>query len=79
MLDVGFDAVTALDFQGFELVVRDVQWTSRGYVYWLPKYANVGTQLPLHRRIIDQDCLSVKANELPMPFSKKSTYFAEHT
>lgn len=42
LLDVGFDAVTALDFKGFELVIRDIQGSSRGYVYWLPKYANVG-------------------------------------
>ena len=45
LLDVGFDAVTALDFEGFELTVRDVQGASRGYVYWLPKYANVGRRL----------------------------------
>lgn len=45
LLDVGFDAVTALDFEGFELTVRDVQGASRGYVYWLPKYANVGRWL----------------------------------
>ncbi|KAG8529176.1 uncharacterized protein KY384_005811 [Bacidia gigantensis] len=30
LLDVGFDAVTALDFEGFELAVRDVQGASRG-------------------------------------------------
>ena len=42
LLDVGFDAVTALDFEAFELVIRDVQQSSRGYVHWLPKYANVG-------------------------------------
>lgn len=41
LLDVGFDACTALDFQSFELVVRDVQGVSRGYVHWLPKYVNV--------------------------------------
>ena len=45
LLDVGFDAVTALDFQDFEVVVREVQGSSRGYVYWLPKYANVGRWL----------------------------------
>lgn len=44
LLDVGFDACTAIDFESFELVVRDVQGTSRGYVYWLPKYANVGSR-----------------------------------
>ncbi len=37
LFDVGFDAVTALDFEGFELVVRDIKGSSRGYVYWLPK------------------------------------------
>ncbi|KAL9126532.1 MAG: hypothetical protein Q9217_004436 [Psora testacea] len=30
LLDVGFDAVTVLDFEGFELIVRDVQGASRG-------------------------------------------------
>ncbi|KAB8343113.1 hypothetical protein FH972_022706 [Carpinus fangiana] len=30
LLDVAFDAVTALDFAGLELVVRDVKGTSRG-------------------------------------------------
>ncbi|KAL9099254.1 MAG: hypothetical protein Q9163_005219 [Psora crenata] len=30
LLDVGFDAVTALDFEGFELVIRDLQGASRG-------------------------------------------------
>ncbi|KAK5144292.1 hypothetical protein LTR04_001620 [Oleoguttula sp. CCFEE 6159] len=37
LLDVAFDAVTAMDFEGFELVVKDVRGTSRGYVQWLPK------------------------------------------
>lgn len=37
LFDVGFDAVTALDFEGFELIVRDIQGASRGYVQWLPK------------------------------------------
>ena len=41
LLDVGFDACTALDFESFELVVRDVQGVSRGYVNWLPRYTNV--------------------------------------
>ncbi|CAL5870220.1 uncharacterized protein PFLUO_LOCUS4455 [Penicillium psychrofluorescens] len=30
LFDVGFDAVTALDFEGFELVVRDIKGISRG-------------------------------------------------
>ncbi|KAL2356110.1 calcofluor white hypersensitive protein [Cryomyces antarcticus] len=30
LLDVAFDAVTAMDFEGFELVVKDVRGTSRG-------------------------------------------------
>ncbi|KAL8721336.1 MAG: hypothetical protein Q9225_001948 [Loekoesia sp. 1 TL-2023] len=30
LFDVGFDAVTALDFEAFELVVRDIKGTSRG-------------------------------------------------
>ncbi|KAK5800294.1 hypothetical protein VI817_002506 [Penicillium citrinum] len=30
LFDVGFDAITALDFEGFELVVRDVKGISRG-------------------------------------------------
>lgn len=37
LFDVSFDAVTALDFKNFELVVRDVTGASRGYVQWLPK------------------------------------------
>jgi len=37
LFDVGFDAVTALDFEGFELIVKDVKGASRGYVQWLPK------------------------------------------
>jgi hypothetical protein len=37
LFDVAFDAVTALDFDTFELVVKDVKGTSKGYVYWLPK------------------------------------------
>ncbi|CAI7579360.1 unnamed protein product [Penicillium glandicola] len=30
LFDVGFDAIAALDFEGFELVVRDVKGVSRG-------------------------------------------------
>jgi hypothetical protein len=37
LLDVAFDAVTALDFSGFEIVVKDVKGLSRGYVLRLPK------------------------------------------
>lgn len=37
LLDVAFDAVTALDFDSFELVVKDVKGSSKGYVRWLPK------------------------------------------
>ena len=37
LLDVGFDAVTALDFETFEVVVRDVKGTSKGYVQRLPR------------------------------------------
>ncbi len=37
LLDVAFDAVTALDFEAFELVVKDVKGSSKGYVRWLPK------------------------------------------
>lgn len=37
LFDVGFDAITALDFEGFELQIRDVKGSSRGYVYWLPR------------------------------------------
>jgi hypothetical protein len=37
LFDVAFDAVTALDFETFELVVRDVKGSSKGYVQWLPK------------------------------------------
>jgi hypothetical protein len=31
-LDVAFDAVTALDFGTFEVVIRDVKGASKGYV-----------------------------------------------
>ena len=34
---MAFDAVTALDFDCFEIVVKDVKGLSRGYVQWLPK------------------------------------------
>ncbi len=37
LLDVGFDAVTALDFDTFEVVIRDVKGASKGYVQWLPR------------------------------------------
>ncbi|KAM3070080.1 Protein cwh43 [Clarireedia jacksonii] len=37
LFDVAFDAVTALDFDTFELVVKDVKGVSKGYVNWLPK------------------------------------------
>lgn len=36
LFDVGFDAVTALDFKTFEVLVRDVRGLSKGYVQWLP-------------------------------------------
>jgi hypothetical protein len=39
LFDVGFDAVTALDFDAFEIGVRDVKGFSKGYVPWLPKYS----------------------------------------
>lgn len=37
LLDLAFDAVTALDFDSFEVVIRDVKGVSKGYVQWLPK------------------------------------------
>lgn len=37
LLDVAFDAVTALDFDTFEIVIRDVKGASKGYVQWLPR------------------------------------------
>lgn len=37
LFDVGFDAVTALDFEAFEITVKDVKGTSKGYVNWLPR------------------------------------------
>jgi len=37
IFDVAFDAVTALDFDTFELIVRDKKGLSKGYVYRLPK------------------------------------------
>jgi hypothetical protein len=36
LFDVAFDAVTALDFATFEIVVRDVGGLSQGYVQMLP-------------------------------------------
>jgi len=39
LLDVAFDAVTALDFEAFELVIKDVKGSSKGYVRWLPKWS----------------------------------------
>lgn len=44
LFDVAFDAVTAFDFETFELVVKDVKGMSRGYVQMLPKYARVRSQ-----------------------------------
>lgn len=38
LFDVGFDAVTALDFEGFELRVVDTKGISKGYVR-LPMYS----------------------------------------
>jgi hypothetical protein len=32
LFDVGFDAVTALDFAGLEVRIVDVKGTSKGYV-----------------------------------------------
>ncbi|KAI1385996.1 Frag1/DRAM/Sfk1 family-domain-containing protein [Hypoxylon trugodes] len=43
LFDVAFDAVTALDFDTFEIVVKDVKGLSKGYVQWLPR-ANVSYQ-----------------------------------
>lgn len=37
LFDVAFDAVTALDFNTFEILVRDAKGASKGYVQWLPK------------------------------------------
>lgn len=37
LFDVSFDAVTAIEFENFEVVVKDVKGLSRGYVQWLPK------------------------------------------
>lgn len=37
LLDVAFDAITALDFDSFEVVIRDTKGISKGYVQWLPK------------------------------------------
>lgn len=35
LLDVAFDAVTMLDFDAVEVVVKDVTGASKGYVEWL--------------------------------------------
>lgn len=37
LFDVAFDAVTALDFNTFEISVKDVKGISKGYVQWLPR------------------------------------------
>lgn len=37
LFDVAFDAITALDFETFELVIKDNKGISKGYVQWLPK------------------------------------------
>lgn len=37
LFDVGFDAVTTFDFDTFEVMVKDVKGTSKGYVQWLPR------------------------------------------
>lgn len=37
LLDVAFDACTMFDFEGFEIVLRDVKGVRKGYVSWLPK------------------------------------------
>ncbi|KAF7196194.1 Protein CWH43 [Pseudocercospora fuligena] len=50
LLDVAFDAVTAMDFNGFELVVKDVKGVSRGYVKWLPKEKNRVADKALERQ-----------------------------
>ena len=36
ILDVAFDWVTALDYDNFEVVIRDVKETRKGYVQRLP-------------------------------------------
>lgn len=36
LFDVGFDAVTALDFDAVEISIKDTQGISKGYVRWLP-------------------------------------------
>jgi hypothetical protein len=38
LFDVGFDAITALDFEGFEFRVIDTKGLSHGYVSRLPLY-----------------------------------------
>ena len=41
LFDVAFDAVTALDYETFEIIVKDVKGLSRGYVQMLPRYSKV--------------------------------------
>ena len=36
ILDVAFDAATLVDFEGLEILVRDVKGTTQGYVQRLP-------------------------------------------
>jgi Frag1/DRAM/Sfk1 family len=37
LLDVAFDACTVYDFESLEIVLKDVNGITRGYVSWLPK------------------------------------------
>lgn len=60
LFDVAFDAVTALDFETFELVVRDVKGNSRGYVQLLPKYSKVRASRTMAR--YNTDILLVTQN-----------------
>lgn len=48
LFDVGFDAVTALDFETFEVVVKDVNGLSRGYVQMLPRFSKVRLNRVIH-------------------------------
>lgn len=37
LYDITFDAVTVIDFDTFEIIVKDVNGLSKGYVHWLPR------------------------------------------
>lgn len=37
---MAFDACTIYDFENFEIQIKDLKGIAKGYVAWLPKWAN---------------------------------------